>query len=835
MRLFEAVVDFIVSLISAFKTREIAFASAFAILMLGCLVYLAWILRPHISFVGAVRRASKLIKSARANTTWSAEDRLANVDNVLAKNAVLGVAWTTYRRGLRCNPRKDTEFVNLVDPYAWFALERLPGRGYEKWATTMAGVSLIVGLLFTFVGLSAALFRVGDAGADTAQLRVAIADILQISSAKFITSMAGIVAYIAWALAARFHASAQSKVVLDFATEVQSLTAPCTPEALLLDQLEESREQTSRLRTLADDMAVAFDASLTKVVGQRIDALPAAVGAALQPALESSVQPVVDAIQGMGSSIGAGNHSALEGMISGLVSGVHDATGREMQALVEAMQGAANELKTAKSGIGASGTEFSEMLARAAQGMEASSMRMVEAMERRAGEIDARMHRIDETLVAGASNFDAMGATMSERMAQGLRSAMEGIATAAQAGAATAREQAQAGLAPVLSELTILMKEMRNSAEESGSALMAGGRSASQDLGAALGNASELLARAAEGMNASAVRMADAMEHRAAEIDSRMQRIDQVLSSGASRFDSMGATMNEHMSAGLNNTMQSIAAAAQAGAATAREQAQAGLAPVLNELKALMGEIRNSADESRGVLVAGSQSAARELGAAMANVGGTLSGASSRASDVLVQSFQDATASMVAAVENAVGGYRAATDALATRMTNVEQSFGVLERSVRQSAEQLEGAGNNLTAAGRTFGTAAAQVERATAPVLTTLTTVENASASARDALRLVLETSSAVRDTAAAMTASSRSAIDAFQSYERRFEGVDASLGQTVAKMRDGVIELGNHVTEVVKQYDEHLARAVGQLRVGVDELSEALEGVGDKMAAAA
>lgn len=700
MRLFEAVVNFIVSLISAFKTREIAFASAFAILILGCLVYLAWVLRPHIRFVGAVRHASKLIRSAGANTTWSAEDKLANVDNVLAKNAVLSAAWTTYRRGLRRNPRKDTEFVNLVDPYAWFALERLPGRGYEKWATTMAGVSLTVGLLFTFVGLSAALFRVGDAGADTAQLRVAIADILQISSAKFITSMAGIVAYIGWALAARFHASAQSKVVLDFATEVQSLTVPCTPEALLLDQLEENREQTSRLKTLADDMAIAFDASLTKVVGQRIDVLPAAVGAALRPALESSVQPVIDAIQGMGNSIGAGNHSALEGMISGLVSGVQDATGREMQALVEAMQGAADELKTAKSGIGASGTEFSELLTRAAQGMEASSTRMAEAMERRAGEIDARMHRIDETLVAGASNFDAMGATMSEHMAHGLRSAMEGIT-----------------------------------------------------------------------------------------------------------------------------------AAAQAGAATAREQAQAGLAPVLNELKVLMGEIRNSADESRGVLVAGGQSAARDLGAAMANAGDMLSGASSRASDVLVQSFQDATASMVAAVENAIVGYRTATDALATRMANVEQSFSVLDRSVRQSAGQLEGAGNNMTAAGRTFGTAAAQVERATAPVLATLTTVESTSASARDALRLVLETSSAVRDTAAAMTASSRSAIDAFQSYEQRFAGVDASLGQTVAKMRDGVVELGNQVTEVVKYYDEHLARAVGHLRAGAESISDALEEAGDKL----
>lgn len=704
MRLFEAVVDVIVGLISAFKTREIAFAFAFGILLVGLLVYLVWVLRPHLRFVNAVTSATGEVRDAAANGAWSTEDKVADLDKKLAGNAILSAAWKGYRQGLRRNSKKEGQLVNLVDPYAWFALDRLPGRGYEKWATTMAGVSLTVGLLFTFVGLSAALFRVGEAGADTAQLRLAIADILQISSAKFITSMAGIVAYIGWALAARFHASKQSKVVLIFAAATQSLTALVTPEALLLDQLEESREQTSRLRTLADDMAVSFDASLTKVVGHRIDALPAAVGAALRPALESSVQPVVDAIQGMGTSIGAGNHSALEGMISGLVTGVHDATGREMQALVEAMQGAAEELKTAKSGIGASGVEFSEMLLQAAKGMEASSARMAEAMERRAGEIDARMERIDDTLSKGASNFDTMGTKMSERLDQGLHGAIEGIA-----------------------------------------------------------------------------------------------------------------------------------AAGRAGAATAREQAQAGLAPVLSELATLIGEIRNSADESRRALVAGGQSAARDLGLAMANVGGTLAGASSQASEVLVQSFENATAKMVAAVENAVGGYRAATDALATRMANVEQSFSVLERSVRQSAGQLDEAGGKMTAAGRTFNTAADHVERATAPVLASLTTVESASISARDTLRLVLETSSAVRDTATAMAASSQSAIDAFRSYEQRFAGVDASLGQTVAKMRDGVIELGNHVTEVVKSYDEHLARAVGQLRVGVDSITDALEGVGDKLAAAA
>ena len=704
MQIFETVIDFFVFIISQFSNREIAFACAFAILISGVCLYVGVVLRPHLRFMRAVRAGNAAIRSAKENTAWSSEDKLVAVTKVLDKNFVLETAWNAYRKGLRPNPKKAGEFVNPVDPYGWFAMERLPGRGYEKWATTLAGVSLTVGLLFTFVGLTAALFRVGEAGADTAQLRLAISEILRISSAKFVTSMAGIMAYIGWILVARAHSSAQSKIVLEFANQVQSLTAPVTPEALLLDQLDQAREQTSRLKTLADDMAVTFDTSLNKVLGQRMDTLPAVLGETIRPALESSVRPVVDAINGMGHSIGSGNHAALEELISGLVSGVHDATGREMGLLVDAMREAAGELKTVKSGISEGGAEFGDVLARAAEGMSASSMRMAEAMESRAGDIDARMRKIEDALSIGASRFDMMGTTMSEQMADGLRKAME-----------------------------------------------------------------------------------------------------------------------------------SIASAAQSGAATAREHAQAELTPILSELKSLMGEIRNSAEESRVALVAGGKTAANDLGTAVSRVGGVLSDASSQASDVLVQSFANATSRMVSAVENALGGYRTATEALADRLDVVEQSFGSLDQSVRRNVDQLDQANGALTAAGRAFGTVSDQMQRAAAPVITTLQTMEAAASATRDTLSLVQETSSAIRASATAATASSQSAVSAFRSYEQRFAGVDASLGQTIAKMRDGVVELGNHVTDVVSKYDQHLARAVGQLRSGVEEISAAVEDIGAKLSEAA
>lgn len=475
-----------------------------------------------------------------------------------------------YRAALRPDPRREGSYLNPVDPHDWFSLERLPGRGYEKWASTLAGISLTVGLLFTFVGLSAALFKVGEAGSNTAELREAIAEILRISSAKFITSMAGIVAYICLTFAARFFASKQAKFVRGFASAVQKLSAPVTPESLLLDQLEEAKEQSGRLKTLKDDLAIVFDSSLNKNVGPLLDALPAAVGG------------IVEAIHGVGNSIGHGNQAALEGLINQLISAVKDATGREMGMLVEAMQAAAKELSAAKSGIGDGGAEFG-----------------------------------------------------------------------------------------------------------------------------------------------------------------------------------------------------------------------------------------------------------RALTAAAAKASETLSNASERASEVLVRSFQESTARILDAVEGAVAGYRAATESLAGRLGVVEQGLGDVEQAVRRNVDHLSEAGGVLTDAGRSFGAASDQLRQATGPVLSTLQTVERLATSARDTLQIIQEASSALRQAGASMASGSEAAKATFESHKQRFESADESLGRTFATMRDGFVAVSDQVSTVVRQYDEHLARAVGGLRAAAEELAEAVSERDSKLAA--
>jgi hypothetical protein len=481
-------------LISGFGDREMAFTVAFAIVATAFSGALYVYFRPHGTFLKEIHAPAATIRQVVAEKGISADDKLNKADKAISAGALRSL-WVPYRRSIRPDVEPGGPYLNLVDPYEWFGLERLPRRGYEKWATTWAGVFLTVGLFFTFVGLSAALFTVGDAGTDAVRLREAINEILKISSAKFITSIAGILAYIIWTILARACASAQTKAAGELAASIQRLSTYATPETLLYTQVKEARAQEERLKTFADDVATAFDTKM----GARFDNL--------RPALQETIQPVVAAIEGMGSSIGQGTQAAISDLVGELISGMKGAAGSEMASIVEAMRETSAELRDAKAGIGDSGQRFNDQLVQAAEGMTLAATRMATTLEGRSAEIDDRMPRIDEVLSAGAESIGGMGANLSGALDQGLRSAIETLAHASAESARSTREQVEAALVPLVDTLRVSMDEIRRSAGDSRSELAEGGRAARAELDSAFRQVrADLAATSAEASSRVSVR-----------------------------------------------------------------------------------------------------------------------------------------------------------------------------------------------------------------------------------------------------------------------------------------------------------------------------------------
>ena len=871
MSLLQVSTDLIVHAISLFDTKEKA--TLVVLLMFAlCAASAGWLLVRHLRFVRPIRRADSAVRAALAQGNLAPADRLNEIEKALRGHAVLGDAWSRYRATLRDDPRTTGGFVNLVDPAAWFAARNLPGGGYEKWAATWASVFLCLGLLFTFIGLSAALMKLGDV-ADAAKLREGINGVLSVSSAKFMTSIVGIMLFIGWVIFGRAISAGQHGAAAGFAASVQRATTMLTPEVLLMDQLLASREQADRMKTMKDDIAVAFEAKLSSVVGARLDSFPDQFG--------KSVQPVVEAINGIGGTISQGADDALA-------------------RVADRMEQTAAALQAAQGGIGTSGDIFGRSVAQAATVMSDTVANMTSALDAKVASLEERIASVNTALQSGATSISGIAQGMGAATSAALKEAFEAVAAQATKGAEQARAQAEASIQPLFLSMQALAEQIRRQADEGSGSLVEGSRSAAKLLTSAAGGVNdrmaelearirrmdeamdrgaqaitgvsagmsdaagttlaraleaiadqskrgaeqareqtiaavqplmtsmqevmaELRARAAEGSGhlvTGGKSAADALTSAAAGISStmtaleaRIGNIDAALAKGSQSISSVGDELARSTSTALGQSLRTIGDEAARGAEQARQQSQAAMGPLLEGLKSLAEQIRDQASIGRDSLVDGGESAARSLAAAAEAMGERLTKATREASE----------------------GIQGAAQAMADRMEAAVAQFQAVEAAVAAHVGHLQRTGTTITAAGATFDAAAGQLRRAAEPVEASLASVDSAARKATETLEAatslqlhISEASNAMRDSiglaSASLTETARTAQQAFEDYKERFQGVDIDLRNTVEGLRNGVTGIGDEAATMVKGAKEQLANALGALSGGVTELSDAV-----------
>jgi hypothetical protein len=866
--------EFLGSLIKWFDSKEKATFIAFIMVLMFAILLgeIAW---RHVRFVGRLNAATATVKRAISHAGSTPADRLNDIGKGVEQNPVVSGAWEHYRATLRDDPRREGYFVNLVDPSSWFSVGQLAGGGYEKWVSTWASVFLCLGLFFTFVGLSAALMKVGNID-DAARLREAINGILAVSSAKFITSIFGIFLFILSTLFGRWIVSGQHRAAARFAAATQKLTTMMTPEVLLMDQLLAAREQTDRMKTLADDVAVAFEARLTEVVGKRLDAFPAQMG--------ESIRPVVEAIQGMGGSLGKGADDA-------------------MARVAERLEQAAETIRNAQGGIGNSGDEFGSSIARAAVTMTDTVTRMAETIDSRLAGLEVRIGNVNDALASGAQTINGVSQGLSTATSAALEQALTTIAEQAARGAEQARQQSQAALEPLLQSMQLMAAQIRDRAAEGSGSLVEGSKSAANLLTAAAGGIGD----------------------RMGELESRIGRVDEAMTRGAQAISGVSAGMSEAASATLANALKAIAEQAMRGAEQAREQSQAALQPVMQTLQAIAVELRERASEGSGLLVAGGKSAADLLTSAAGGIGDRMAGLESRignidaalakgaqsitgvseslskatsaalekslttisgeaargaeqarqqshaalepllrglqelagqireqaskgsehlvdggrsAAELLAAAAKSMSDQLTAATREASANLERAASSMASRMEAAVLQFQQLERAVAGHVGHLQRTGETINSAGTTFGTAATQLRLVAEPIQTTLASVETSARQAADVLKSATGMQDSIRNTTTTMQASigdaasklaevSRTAGQAFEAHRERFAETDDALGRTVVTLVDGVRELSAEAANVVADMQRQLAEALGVLRSGIEEINGMVENI--------
>ncbi len=375
--------------IGAFDNKELAFAIAFGILLVALVVGLLLHVRGHRRFRQPLRQLTQAIQAAREQHPGDAAARLEAVTAVFKRIAPrLDSLWQEYRDHLQPHPKGDG-YINLLSPRAWFSLEALPGRGYEHWCATWSGVFLTIGLLFTFIGLSAALLAVSDiSSADSSAMKKAIAGILNASSAKFITSIAGILAYIIFSLLTRYYHACQHAVATELADAIQHLTTPLTPEVLLYEQKQLAQEQLTQMQRFTDDLAVAIDGKLKERIADldgmfntHLGTLSGGITAQLEQirtALPSATaQPIVTALEGLGAGVAQANQQAMREMLELFRTQMQQTGQSEINAVIERLGSVAEELGKVQGGMRGAGAAFGTDIQAAAQqlGLAAEQMR----------------------------------------------------------------------------------------------------------------------------------------------------------------------------------------------------------------------------------------------------------------------------------------------------------------------------------------------------------------------------------------------------------------------------------------------------------------------------
>lgn len=219
-------------------------------------------------------------------------NRYPALSKTLADNPVLGEAWRAFAVTLEPAPRGGEALGYTRRPQEHFDDRLLLASGFNlRIYQAVPNLLVGLGLLFTFVGLVAALHFAsgGVRSADVAVAQAALGDLLAAATFKFATSIAGLGSSIlfSWREKAQLH-RVQARI-LRFCHALEARTVPITAESVALAQLEELRQQSGDLQRMARD---------------RIGELPEVVVQAARDEVRAAFEPLRTALAGLSRRIG---------------------------------------------------------------------------------------------------------------------------------------------------------------------------------------------------------------------------------------------------------------------------------------------------------------------------------------------------------------------------------------------------------------------------------------------------------------------------------------------------------------------------------------------------
>lgn len=420
-----------------------------------------------------------------------------------SRSQELQLAWKEFRETIldetetpmRATARSDGYFLHLGDDtriLAWWV-----------------NIFVAVGLTFTFLGIVAALTATVTAlqsGQGTGGMTEALIRLLEITSVKFWTSIAGVLASIILRVVDRhWHASTQSKLekiveLLDLGT----LFSPAQRIAAL--QLHEAREQTAAMKTFSHDLALAIGDNLERQMGPMIGAL-GGIQASIDDFKSGSFNEIGREFGEALSRQAGGEMQALAGALTTMterLAGVNDRLEGSSQAASDQIASAARDFLAASDSIGRAFATLNERI-------EGMADRLVEQSE--AASTRAAAHVAEERAAYQAIADDQRGAmrSMGEEVRAASTAATGDLVAAVRDAVRHASEESGAGVRAALANFTDASSGIRNSFDQARGQIAEMGTSLRDGAAAAAERNADVLERAAAALEQGTVRAASGM------------------------------------------------------------------------------------------------------------------------------------------------------------------------------------------------------------------------------------------------------------------------------------------------------------------------------------
>jgi hypothetical protein len=331
-----------------------------------------------------IARLRRCVRQAGAGAEFARNFR--RIDAALLQS-IFAAAWTDYRE---CLKTTEGRVLYARRPDEYLGLQAIPSWAFPtRFFAAAHGYFVGIGLLFTFIGLVAALkfAASGVTSTDVATAKEALNGLLSAASFKFMTSIAGLGCSLFLSVAARSVTYAIEGAAQGLCAELERNMAPLISESLAYDQLAATREQSALLAK----------------IGAGLGAVPAgtAQGAA------------VDA---------AAAQDGLKQVLGDFLSEMRGTAGVEMKQLAGKLADVGTAIAQMQSHIGASGQVFADRMSLAANNLVGASATLGEDVEARIAKLGERIDALGESFARGEAIF----AGAAEKASRGMMDSLKG-------------------------------------------------------------------------------------------------------------------------------------------------------------------------------------------------------------------------------------------------------------------------------------------------------------------------------------------------------------------------------------------------------------------------